>query len=341
MTRYLVTGATTPVGRVLVRQLLEDPSVQRVLAVGLDPQRPSLAFDGRLTYLRCDLARERSVRDLMFGPVRAESITRIIDMATHRGVVEGERAHALNVEATRRILRFAEQVPSVERFVYRSFGSVYERTARLPTLIDEEHPLRIGPRTPQYVLDRVEADLAVCVQMGMSRLRIAVLRCAECLAPGTGSQLWDYLQSRVCFRPLGFDPMINVISDEDLARALALAAKSEAQGVFTIPGLDTLPLSRIIARFGRTEVPVPGPMLRPLYQLRRTLTTADYHHDVSHGRLVFGGVLDGRRAAEVLGYEPEHAVRWPLRMADVVLRAQVQSPRTIRGRVERWLERRE
>ena len=339
MKRVLVTGGTTTVGRALVKRLLADDATERVLVVGREPQRSSLQLDARLSHLHFDLARERSVRSLVFGPVRDEGITAIIHMATHRGLVKGERAHALNVEGTRRILHFAERVPSVTRFVYRSYGSVYARDARLPARIDEDHPLRIGARTPQSILDRVEADLAVCARMGMSRIAIAVLRCAECLAPGAGSQLWDYLQSRVCFRPLGFDPMINVISPEDLGHALALAAESDAEGIFTIPGLDTLPLSRIIARFGRTEVPMPGPALRPLYRLRGMVTDADFHPDVSRGRLHFGGVLDGERAAKVLGYEPAQPVHWPLQMSEVSRRTQLRNPSTLRGRVERWLDR--
>ena len=339
MSRTLITGATTAVGRAVTRELLADPATERVLLVSREPHRPGSETDPRVLHVQVDLTRERSVRSLMFGPVRAEGVTDIVHMATHRGVVAGRRAHALNVDATRRILHFAERVPSVRRFVYRSFGSIYERSARLPVRIDEDHPLRIGPGTPQYVLDRVEADLAVCARMGMSPIRIAVLRCAECLAPRAGSQLWDYLQSAVCFRPVGFDPMINVLSERDLAHALVLAARSEAEGVFTIPGLDTLPLSRLIARFGRRGVPVPAPLIGPLYDLRRAAIATDFHHAVSRGRLQFGGVLDGRRAAEVLGYEPEHPVRWPVCFEHVEARARVANPRSLRGRLEGWLDR--
>lgn len=339
MHRVLVTGGTTPVGHALVGRLLADPRVERVLVVGREPRRTSLELDGRLAYHRADLARERSIRSLVFGPVRDEGVTTIVHMAAHRGVVEGPRAHALHVQGPRRLLHFAERVPTVRRFVYRSYGSIYARGGHLPVRIDEDHPLRIGRDTPQYVLDRVEADLAVCARMGMSRVAIAVLRCAECLAPGAGSQLFDYLRSRVCFRPLGFDPMINVISAADLADALARAALADAEGIFTIPGHDTLPLSRIIARFGRAEVPIPGPVLRPLYRLRRAVLGSDFHPDVSRGRLTFGGVLDGERAAAVLGYVPSHPVRWPLRLEEISRSAQVRNPRSLRGRAERWLDR--
>ncbi|MBX3251837.1 MAG: NAD-dependent epimerase/dehydratase family protein [Myxococcales bacterium] len=336
MSRFLVTGATTVVAEALIEHLLDDPRTELVLAVGREPRRAPPLEDGRVRYERVDLSREREVRSLVFGPVRELGVDRIVHMATHRRAIEGPRAHALNAQAARHVLHFAERVESVQRFVYRSYRAIYEDSAGLPARIGEDHPLRIGPRTPQYILDRVEADLAVCARMGMSRIRIAVLRCAECLAEGTGSQLWDYLQPKVCFRPLGFDPMINVISEDDLGRALALAARSDAEGIFTVPGYDTLPLSRIIARFGRREVAVPGPLLQPLYGLRRAALGGDFDYAINRGRLHFGGVLDGERAAEVLGYRPEQPVRWPLDLQEVERQARASNPRTLAGRFARW-----
>ena len=332
MKRVLLTGATTPIGRRLVRRLLEDPGVEQVLAVGIEPGRPDEA-PGRYRYERVDLTRERHVRRLMFGSVRELEVDTIVDMATHRQPEQSRRAHLLNVEATRHLLRFAERVPSVRRYVYRSYSEVYARTNDLPALLDEFHPLRMGPKTPAWILDRVEADLAVCARMGMSEVSIAVLRCAECLAPEMGSQLYDYVQPRVCFRPMGYDPMVNVISEEDLVEALSRAARSEAEGGFTIPGLEAMPLSAIIARWGRRDVPVPGPLMRPLYTARRATVGGEFHYPTSRGLLHFGGVLDGTRARAVLGYEPRTPVHWPVSLAEVGRRARAESGRSLR----RWI----
>ncbi|MCA9637082.1 MAG: hypothetical protein KC420_13740, partial [Myxococcales bacterium] len=189
--------------------------------------------------------------------------------------------------------------------------AVYTIVGDKPSIIDEEHPLNLTPAAPQWIRDRVEADLTVCTYIGLSRLRIAVLRCAECLAPKTGSQIYDYLQSQVCLRPLGFDPMLNLISLADAARAQALALRSDEQGIFNIPGADTLPLSRVIARSGRIAVPMPEPLLGPLYRLRSATIGTDFRYDLNHWRFHFSGVLDGRRAAARLGYRPEAPLVWP------------------------------
>ncbi|MEM9071165.1 MAG: NAD-dependent epimerase/dehydratase family protein [Myxococcota bacterium] len=329
--RYLVTGATTPLAVEVIRALLAEPETETVLGVANEARRSMPIRDGRLRYLRFDLTRERSIRSLMFGPVREVGVQCIVHLAVHRKIRHGKKARALHVDAPQRVLRFTERVPSVEQFVYCSSALVYDVDAHLPVQVDEEHPLRIGSGVPPHVLDRVAADLAVCGRMGMSRVRIAVLRPAECLAEDMGSQLLDYLQSRVCFRPVGFDPMVNLISVEDLGRALAHAAIRRAQGVFTIPGLDALPLSCVIRRFGRREVPIPGPLLRPLYGIRRRVTGADFRYGMHHRQFHFGGVLDGRRAREAFGYEPRVPVRWPLRLDEVGKRAQRQNTRTLRG----------
>ncbi len=313
MSRYLITGATTPIGESLIRHLLRDDATARILAVGAEPYRPrAVEVDGRVRYERVDLTRERNLRELLFGACRTEGVEVIVDMASHRSVRStGQKARALNVLETRRLLALAEEHPTIRRFVYRSYAEVHDVSAALPVLIDEAHPLNLRPDAPQWIRDRVEADLTVCTRMAMSDLSIAVLRCAECLAPRTGSQLHDYLDSRVCFRPMGYDPVVNLISDDDLGRALALAARSDADGIFTIPGATTLPLSEIVRRSGRTSIPVPGPAMAPLYAARRAALRSNFDYSLNRGRLHFGVVLSGDRAAELLGYRPEVSVTFP------------------------------
>lgn len=305
--RVLVTGATTPIGRATVERLLGDPTIAHVIAVGIEDG--AFGARERLTYLHTDLARPRSLHDLMFGAVRSLEPDTLVHLALHRSArSEGDRIRALNVDATREILRMAERHPTLHRFVFRSFGDVYQLRPDRPTILGEDHPIALEAEAPQWVRDRLEADLTVCTAMGLSSLSIVVLRMAECVAPDSGSQLYDYLGSRVCLRPAGFDPMLNVISVEDAARALVLAAKSDVTGVLNIPGKDTLPLSRIIALAGRRAIPTPGPFVAPLYGLRARVRGTEFRYDLNERRFHLGAVLDGRRAAEVIGYRPEIGV---------------------------------
>jgi len=146
--------------------------------------------------------------------------------------------------------------------------------------------------------------------MGMSALEVAVVRTAECLAPDNGSQLWDYLASKLCFAPIGFDPMINVMSVSDQVDALHRAVFAKEQGIFNAPGKDVLPLSLAIRKAGCIRVPAPGPMLSPIYGLRAMTSRRDFRYDQNFARFHFGGIMDGARALRCLGYAPTESVDW-------------------------------
>ena len=290
MSRVLVTG-TDPVSRALVAALRVEPWVERVITVDDDLSRP------------------RTLRSVMQGPIRAQAIDTIVHAAPPGSPTHpGRRAHVVDVEATRELLRLAEEHATVRRLIYRSSSAVYHTGADAVEVIDEDHPLELSPAAPQWVRDRVEADLALCAHAGLSRLAIVVLRCAEIFAPGAGSQLHDWVQSRVCMRPLGYDPMVELLSVEDAVRALVAAAGASTQGVFNIPGADILPLSRLIAACRRLDVPVPGPLLHPAYRLRTLMIGKEFRYDMNAGRFHFGAVLDGRRARATLGYAPGHRI---------------------------------
>ncbi len=305
----LVTGATTPLGQAIVDRLLATPDVGLVLAVGREA--PTTSCSPRLVRRAVDLRHGSAVRELVRATARDHAIDTVVHAAQHRAPDDcGRRVHAQNVDAARTLVRECANHPTIRRLVHRSFAEVYAQDHAAPGLIDEDAALELDPRAPQWLRDRVEADLIVCAQRG-GPLEITVLRCAELLAPGTGSQLWDYLSSRICLRPAGFDPMLNVLALEDAAAAFGAAVGARVAGVFNIRGSDTLPLSRAIAESHRHELAIPGALLGPLYRLRRATTRFEFRYDLNLTRFHCGGVLDGSRARSALGYEPRHHVRWP------------------------------
>jgi UDP-glucose 4-epimerase len=317
----MITGATAPLGAAIAESLLAERDVSLVLAVGHEAEpawttgsrieRARTMADPRVTYRTADLTHPREVHDLIHRAARELEIDTVIHTAQHRDPRDGgRRVHAQNVESVRALVLACNAHSTIRRFVYRSFAEVYAQQHATTSLIDEDAPLEFDPAMPQWLRDRVEADLTVCAHHDGS-LQITVLRCAELLAPGTGSQLWDYLSSRVCFRPAGFDPIINVLSLEDAAVAFVATARSTATGVFNIAGLDTLPLSRAIAESNRADIPVPGMMMAPLYKLRRAVAGFEFRYDLNVRRFHFGGVLEDSRARRELGYASSTHVRWP------------------------------
>lgn len=312
MSGVLISGITTPLGTRLAQRLVE-AGCCTVVGAGVEPwEQVRGGLPPEVEYHCVDLTRPRVVRRLLFGPAREHGVEALVHLALHRAAADtGRRVHQLNVEATRLMLRLAEEHPSIRRFILRSSAGVYQQRADTPDLVREDHPIELSAAMPQWIRDRVEADVTVCTRMGLSPLHVNVLRCAEIFAPRMGSQLYDYLQSRVCLRPLGFDPILNLLSLEDAAAALQLALVARAPGVVNIPGADTLTLTTLIRRWGRDDVPVPSLLLEPLYRARARVRHTEFRYGLNVRRFHYNKVLDGARAREVLGYVPANPIAWP------------------------------
>lgn len=110
--RVMVTGATTPLGAAIVRELLADADVTRVLAIGLEAQAAST--DPRLVYRATDLTRPREVHDLIHGAARQHAIDTIVHAAQHRDAHDGDAAF------TRRMSKppacCCSTAPTIQRF---------------------------------------------------------------------------------------------------------------------------------------------------------------------------------------------------------------------------------
>jgi len=307
----MVSGATTAAGVALIERLIAEDPERRVLAVALDPAHETAALwrHPQVDYRCVDLVRNRRLRGLLFGAARDLEIDTVVHLAMHRSPsARGAKVHRLNVEVTRELLHMCEDHPTIRRFIFRSFVEVYDVRPHQPDLIGEDHPLNLSSGAPQWVRDRVHADLTACTQLGLGELDVVVLRCAECVAPGVGSQLHDYLQSRVCYRAMGYDPMMNLLSFDDLVRALQIAVDRAPSGIFNIQGKDTLPLSEVVRRAGRMGISVPGALIAPLYAARTRFRGGDFSYDVNSLRFHFSGILDGRRTHDRIGYCPESPI---------------------------------
>jgi UDP-glucose 4-epimerase len=312
----LVTGASSPLGQQLVRSLLADTRIRHVLAVDDLPPDRALPFShtGRLTWISVDLTRPRKVRELLFGVARDQMVEVVVHLSEHVGAYGGgRRVYAQNVEALRSILELADQHPTIRRLVIKSHAVVYKVSLDLPVQVEEDHPLNLSPQAPQYVRDRVEADLTACARMGLIQCEIVVLRCAEVMAPGMGSQVYDYLDAPVVLRTMGFDPMVNLAHMADIVSALELATHGSGEGVFNIPGYDTLPLSEAARAWGSPVIPLPELLIQPAYALRHRIVGSEFRYGIHKNQMHLGLVLDGTRAAKVLGYKPVHPVDWPTR----------------------------
>ena len=106
--------------------------------------------------------------------------------------------------------------------------------------------------------------------------------------------------------------MVQLIHEEDAARALALALKPGVRGIYNVVGPGELPLSAVLRELGRTPIPVPHliarPLLDKLFQYRLAgFPSAELDH------LQFLCTVDGSRAEKELGFRPSYTLRETIR----------------------------
>ena len=143
-------------------------------------------------------------------------------------------------------------------------------------------------------------------------LETVIVRPVHIVGPTVRNAPGTYLRLQRPWTLAGFDPMVQLIHEEDAARALALALKPGVRGIYNVVGPGELPLSAVLRELGRTPIPVPHliarPLLGKLFQYRLAgFPSAELDH------LQFLCTVDGSRAEKELGFRPSYTLRETIR----------------------------
>jgi UDP-glucose 4-epimerase len=104
---------------------------------------------------------------------------------------------------------------------------------------------------------------------------------------------------------LGFDPMMQVMHEDDEANAVGCALAPGVRGVFNVTGPGEVPLSLVIREAGVRSMPIP----EPIYGL---LLGRMGLPQVGAGALEFlkhPCLIDGSRFREATGFQPSRGLR--------------------------------
>jgi UDP-glucose 4-epimerase len=254
--------------------------------------------------------------DLRKARVEEPFAARQIDALVHMGVVHDRdlpstELHDLNVVGTRRILDLARG-HGVRKVVILSSANVYGPAPDNSSFLQEETPLLASAR---------RGDLRALVEIDMyaqsflwrhPEVETVILRPVNVVGPTVRNAPSNYLRLERPLAALGFDPMMQLIHEEDVCRAVALALQPGVRGVFNVVGPGELPLSAILRELGREAIPVPHFLLRPMLRwLADERGSVFPPEDVDH--LQFACTVDGSRAVRELGWAPSRTLRETIR----------------------------
>ena len=299
MRRVLVTGAANRLGTVLAKELLADPHTE--LVVALDTRTPEIPADDRCVHLEADLRAPELPR--LLAPHR-------IDALIHNDVLQfpepGRSArmlHDTNVVGTIQLLAAAEAQPDLRTVVLRSSAAIYGAEPNAPAFFTEDMASRFPLRT-RWQRDVSEVEKLVA---GFARRRpevaCSVLRFQPILGRTLDTPIMRLIGSPLVPTWMGFDPMVQVVHGDDAIEAMIIALRRALRGAINVAAPDTVSLSRVLRRLGKTAVPLPPGTFGPILDLAARLGLPRMDSDTARF-LRYGRGVDVTRMREELGFEP-------------------------------------
>ncbi len=300
--KIVITGIAGRLGRLVARRLHREGDGR---VVGIDRRD----FPGRprdIEHIQVDL-RSKKARDIFRGgDVRA---------LIHMGLMHDPRLseaehHSWNVQGTARLLD-ACSAYGVPKLVMLSSANVYGPRPDNSQFLTEDAPLMAGQHFPA-IRDLIEVDmLASSYFWKQQACETVILRPVHILG-GVRNAPSNYLRLPYVPTLLGFDPMVQVIHEEDVVEAIVCSLKPSVRGIFNVVGPGEVPLSTILRELGKTTVPIPHPLAKPfLTALWRGKLTSFPVPELDHIRFVC--MVDGTRAKETLQFRPRHTLKETIR----------------------------
>lgn len=296
-----LTGVSGNLGRALARHLADAFEI-----IGID-HRPFPEERVRVEHWQVDLRKAR---------VAEPFAARRVDALVHMGIIHDRdlpttEVHDLNVVGTHRVLDLCRE-HAVRKVVILSSANVYGPAPDNSSFMREETPLLATARRGD-MRDLVEIDMyAQSFLWRFPEVETVILRPVNVVGPTVRNAPSNYLRLPRPLTALGFDPMLQLLHEEDLCRAVALALGPGVRGIYNVVGPGEVPLSVILRELGRDPIPVPHLLLRPMLRwLAGERGTVFPPEEVDH--LQYACTVDGSRAVRELGWAPSRTLKETIR----------------------------
>ncbi len=296
-----ITGIAGNLGKALARLLHTEARI-----LGVD-RRPFPEKPKDIEHHQIDI-RKKKVEEV-FRRRRPEALI-------HLGIMHDPRMpfseiHSFNVLGTRKVLELCVRY-GVKKVVVLSSANVYGPLPGNSSFLPEETPLMASERF-SGVRDLIELDMyAQSFVWRHPEVETVILRPVNIVGPTVRNAPSNYLRLARPVTVLGFDPMVQLIHEEDACRAMALALRPGVRGIYNVAGPGEVPLSAALRELGRRPIPVPHFLVRPI--LRRAFEarlTGFPPGEIDH--IQYQCVVDGSRAVRDMGWSPHYTLRETIR----------------------------
>lgn len=297
----LVTGVAGYWGGRLASRLAAQPGYH---VIGLDRRQPHETIKG-LDFVQADIR-----NPLLVDLLKEEGVEAVCHLTFVESLPPSESAFETNVMGTMKVLGACAEA-GVQQIVLKSSTAVYGARSTNSAFLTEAHPLH-GSRRYGYTRDLVEIE-AFCngFRRQVPDMCLTILRFPGIIGPTADTPMSRFLRQPWTPVLLGFDPMMQIIHEDDVVDALIYALDAKIPGAFNVAADGVMPLFRLVRLAGK----VPLPILHPLAYLGQGLLggTAARVAPIEMDYLRYPWVGDLAKMREEFGFVPTYTAGEALR----------------------------
>ncbi len=295
--RVVLTGAGGGIGSQVIPLLLNDPEIFHVWGVDVAPMQ--MPPHPKFTSVQID------IRDPDIHRVFQDADCLIHLAFVVKNIHDDAKAREINEAGTENLLQ-ACRIHSVKKIIFTSSAAVYGSWPENPLNMSEDTPLRPDP-------DHVYSVSKAAVERRLQEFRktdegsiVCILRPVLVVGPETNNTLVNLFRGKIFFFVRGFDPTIQVLHLDDMARAIHLASRKDFGGVFNVGPIDALSLSKVCRALRMRCIQVPAPLflflVRLLYGLRLSSIPPQ-----SISRFLYPLTVDSSRFQNLFQWTPRYS----------------------------------
>jgi UDP-glucose 4-epimerase len=301
--RVMITGVSRHLAGRLAQRLEADPEVEYI--VGVDLEEPEVDLE-RTEFVRADIRNPLIAK--IISTTEVDTLVHLSIIATTTRVGGRSAMKEINVIGSLQLFAACQRAPALRKLVMKSSTAVYGASPRDPALFTEDIEAREVPRHG-YAKDSVEVERYVR-DFGRRRPDVAltILRFANFIGSEIETTLTRYFSLPLVPSPIGYDPRLQFVHEEDAEEVLYRATREEHPGIFNVAADGVLLLSQAIRICGKLPLKVPLPFAQPVASVVRRFGLVDFPSD-QIPFLVYGRVADNERLKRVFGYPPRYTTR--------------------------------
>jgi len=310
----LITGVTSTLGRQVANQLYFDNKIGGIIGTAVTDQ--PYYFDDfdpkRFIYKKIDILKGRQLQNLFLAEdFKLAKIDTVIHLAFYNRLESyGEESHRLNVDGTKNLIDMCVESSRIKKFIFKSSHIVYSIESNNPVLLEEEADLNFSKNVDPWVRDRVDADMICQSRMDSKNVNIVILRPTNIVGRNIHGTLNAYFDSPICIKPMGYNPMINLIHVRDVVEAIQMTVHKNVRGIFNLSGKETAPLTEFVRLNNARKLSLPGPLIPPVNSILRRLGLTRHYYRVEADIMHYSALLDDTKARKTFGWKPKNHIRF-------------------------------